>query len=212
MTQTDPPSHAGPTVDGRLVEAFVAGVVDACGHFEARARRILADNGIDEVRLDESYPLGQYLDALREIQQTTGPNTLNRIGRAVPTRLEFPRDVSSMAAAYADLDRAYRRAHDGDGVGHFRFEQTEDGGVLTSETPYPDAFERGLIEGIGKRFGTGTGFVAIHDADRISTDGGDVREFDLGWWTDRSGRRTTTISPPRQRREETTSTGKRASA
>lgn len=183
------------TVDGRVVQAFVDGVAETCGHFEQRARRLLADNGIENPEGSASYAFGDYLGAVRAVQRTTGPNTVNRIGRAVAAQLPWSRDVDTIEAAFDDLDRAYKHAHAGDSAGSFRFEANEDGGVLVSDTPYPAAFEQGLIEGIGKQFGTDTGFIALHDAGRYLTDGGDVREFDLTWWGTRA--EPTTISPPR---------------
>jgi hypothetical protein len=74
---------------------------------------------------------------------------------------------------------------------HFRAD--DDGGVLVVDTPYPDVFERGLIEGVGKQFGTNTGFIAIDETDP-SRSGGDACEFDLTWWETRDDRKT--ISPP----------------
>jgi len=184
MTATESNQQAGPTVDGRVVRAFVDGVAETCGYFEERAQRILSSHGIENPRSGDSYPLGAYLDAIREVQRTTGPNTLNRIGRATPASLPWSHHVQTIEDAFADLDHTFSRAH-GSGGGSFEFEPDDHGGLLVTDTPYPDAFEKGLVEGIGKHFGTNTGFIAVHDDGRLRADGGDRREFDLTWWETR---------------------------
>lgn len=194
MPARDSTQQAGPTVDGRVVRAFVDGVAETCGYFEERALRILSSHGIENPQSGESYPLGAYLDAIHEVQRTTGPNTLNRIGRATPAALPWSRRVQTIEDAFVDLDHTFSRAHDGSDVGSFTFESDDDGGLLVTNTPYPDAFEQGLIEGIGKHFGTNTGFIAIDDAGRYRADGGDSREFDLTWWETRDDLKK--ISPP----------------
>jgi hypothetical protein len=209
MTATDSSHHSELTIDGRFVRAFVDGVLETCGYFEERARRILASHGIDDPEPGVSYPLGAYLDALEEVQRTTGPNTLNRIGRATPAALQWSPGVRTIEDAFENLDRALDRAHDGSGAGEFTFRATDDGGLLVADSPYPDAFERGLVEGIGKHFGTDTGFIAIADAGSHPADGGDAREFDLTWWETRDERKT--ISPPADR-SQPTATADRASA
>ena len=196
MTANDSDQQAGPTVDGRVVRAFVDGVTETCGYFEERARRILSRHGIEDPRAGESYPLGAYIDAIHEVQRTTGSNTLNRIGRATPAALPWSHRAETIEDAFSDLGRVFGRAHDGADVGSFQFQPDDHGGTLVADTPYPDAFEQGLIEGIGKQFGTNTGFIAIDDSGRIQADGGDVREFDLTWWETRDDLKK--ISPPEE--------------
>lgn len=196
MTATEANQYAGPTVDGRIVKAFVDGVAETCGYFEERARRILARHGIEELQTGESYPLGAYIDAIHKVQRTTGPNTLNRIGRATPAALPWSHRVQTIEDAFVDLGRVFDRAHDGADVGSFEFQPDDHGGTLVADTPYPDAFEQGLIKGIGKHFGTNTGFIAIHESGRYRADGGDVREFDLTWWETRDDVKK--ISPPQE--------------
>jgi len=193
MTATKPDEHAGPTVDGRVVRAFVDGVAETCGYFEERAHRLLGKHGIEDPQSGDSYALEAYLDAICDVQRTTGPNTLNRIGRATSAALPWSHRVQTIEDAFADLDHTFGRAHDSD-AGSFEFEPDDHGGLLVADTPYPDAFEKGLVEGIGKHFGTNTGFIAVHDDGPLRADGGDRREFDLTWWETRDDLKK--IGPP----------------
>lgn len=184
MTTTEPNTSAGPRVDGRIVDAFVDGVDQTCGYFGERATRILESHGIEQPQAGESHSLQGYLDAIYELRQTTGPNILNRVGTAVPSKLQFSTGVRSIEDAFRDLNRAFAHVHD-DGAVHVDFEAHAEGGVLVVDTPYPTAFERGFIEGVGKEFGTNTGFIAIDEDSSDRTDSDDVQAYDLTWWETR---------------------------
>lgn len=182
------------TVDGQFVRAVIDGVTASCGYFEDRARRLLAESGLDShPSTTDSYPLSAYVDVLETIEETTGPNTLNRIGQAVPRLLNWPAHVEGVGDALAAFDTLYRRHHaDGD-AGAYTFERTgETTGTLRSDTPYPAAFERGIVEGIAAMFGTDTGFISVRDGGSTR----DARAYVCTWYLDRSEYRRVSIPAP----------------
>lgn len=91
-------------VDGVYVRAVVDGVRDATGYFEDRTRRLLAEHGLPaEPVAGETYSLDRFLDLLKTIERDTGPNTLNRIGQAVPKNVTFSRTVTDVPSALREL-------------------------------------------------------------------------------------------------------------
>lgn len=201
MTRATRTGDSETTVDGRFVRAVIDGVVEACGHFEDRTRRLLAEQGIEDPGPGTEHDLSGVVEAIWAIHRTTGRNTVNRIGRAVSGELAWIGNVDDIWAAFERLDSAYRRIHAGADIGRFQFESDPEGGRLRVDTPYPAAFERGLIRGIGRRFGSDTGYIAIEN--ERSTGGSDATNvYELVWWDDRPAVKK--ISVPSDRPPEPT--------
>jgi hypothetical protein len=115
---------------------------------------------LESLTPDNQIPVQRWLDALKEIQSTMGDSTLREVGRKIVENAIFPLELGSVPAVLEALDRIYYMNHRGS-VGHY-VTRKESSGVITVDcmTPYPKAFEWGLIEGItrnrtlaaGKRF------------------------------------------------------------
>jgi hypothetical protein len=184
MTQSR--DTGGATVDGRLLQAVVDGVVESTGHFEDRTRTLLVDHGLDaDPDAGTAYPLGAFRDLLATIGRETGPNTLDRIGRATARALAWPPHVRTVADALETLDSAAERYHTGVSLRCSFVRTGAHAGRVDVETPYSEAFERGLLAGVGAQFGYGPGHVTVRTPD-VRTDGGrsSGRELALAWSVD----------------------------
>jgi hypothetical protein len=114
---------------------------------------------LDDLAPDRFVLVQRWLDMLREIQTRVGISTLRAVGAAIIENAEFPPAFASVEAVLLALDAIYYVNHKGD-VGHYRTAREPNGVVvIRCETPYPRAFERGLVEGIcrsklagGKRY------------------------------------------------------------
>lgn len=192
--------HAEPaaTVDGRLLQAVIDGVVQSCGYFETRARKLLADSGLDtHPEAGTSYSFDRFLDVLETVERTTGPNTLNRIGRAVPELVDWPVHVATVGDALQALNTRHVGYHSGDGAGTYHYTPVETtAGELESTTPYPAAFERGLLEGLGEIFGEESGYIGIEQRAGPKLDGSATKRFELHWWEDSREANNTIIPAP----------------
>jgi hypothetical protein len=101
----------------------------------------------------------RWLDALREIQDSVGPNILHRVGMAIIENASFPPVFDNIDAVFSQMDAIYYVNHQGD-VGHYRTRKKKDVWEVRCETPYPRQFEHGVVEGAcrnpqfngGKRF------------------------------------------------------------
>ncbi|MDA8016149.1 MAG: hypothetical protein MPN21_01775 [Thermoanaerobaculia bacterium] len=136
-------------VSGRVVLALV----HVMGAFRHLALDILRESGIENPEEDRWYPLRSFLDAFDTIVERIGPNTLSAIGRQIVAQAPFPAEIDHPKAALSGLDEAYRAEHRGGEVGHYHFEvKGPRQGLMTSTTPYPDSFDRGLIRALVEKF------------------------------------------------------------
>lgn len=102
----------------------------------------------DELREDHYVSVQRWLDALAEIRDEVGEPTLREVGRHIVENADFPPELKTVKDVLLALDAIYHLNHRGE-VGHY-VSSVEQGGaiVVRCETPYPRAFERGLVEGI----------------------------------------------------------------
>lgn len=126
--------------------------LDAFSFRPALGQRIVQKHDLWEHKL-EPYafvPVQRWLDALHEIQRTVGPAIVRRIGRALIDRADVPRSLSTPEALLEKLDDIHQANHRGQ-VGRYRVSRIDGLLVVACETPYPRAFEHGLVEGICER-------------------------------------------------------------
>ncbi|WP_276271665.1 hypothetical protein [Haloarcula litorea] len=177
-------SQSAAAVSGRAVRAIVDGVVRTCGCFEDRTRSLLARNGLADPSEDEWYAVADYRAVYDDLLATTGHNIVERIGVTLARTVDWPADVDGVGDALAGLDGLHRSLHRGD-AGGYEFTATGPlAGRLRCSTPYPPAFERGVVRGIGQRFGADSGFVAVREADRRDDD----VTLSVRWWAERGSR------------------------
>ncbi|MEW6351394.1 MAG: hypothetical protein AB1646_20265 [Thermodesulfobacteriota bacterium] len=141
-------------VEGQVVAAFVEGF-PALLRDDGRA--ILEKHGISDPRSGTFYLLQSFLDAMDEVAQRMGDQMLFRIGSEIAARAKFPPDVSSLESCLASINAAYHLNHRGGDIGTYTFtDEGLRGGLrrarMTCRNPYPHAFDRGVLEGMAKKF------------------------------------------------------------
>lgn len=153
--------ESGVEVKGAVVLSFV----HVMGAFKGIALGILKDNGIEDPQSHLWYSQQAWLDSFATIAREVGPNTLYQIGRHLPSEGHYPPTIDSIERALEDLDIAYRTSHRGGDVGYYRFEPTGmTSGKITTFTPYPCEFDRGLIHSLAHKFEPPDSFVDVrHD-------------------------------------------------
>lgn len=104
----------------------------------------------NELREDHMVKVQRWLNALKEIHDEVGAPTLREVGYHIVENAHFPPQLKSVKDVLMSLDAIYYLNHQGD-VGHYLASTEPDGSlVVRCETPYPRAFERGLVEGISR--------------------------------------------------------------
>ncbi|HIJ89391.1 MAG: hypothetical protein OEV89_00850 [Desulfobulbaceae bacterium] len=139
----------GVEVRGEAVLAFVNGMRG----FKKKALDILQENGIANPENGNWYSQQAWLNAFKKIAEDVGPYTLYCIGARIPEDAQFPSGIDSLEAALASINTAYYMNHRGGKIGNYTFQKSLDGSFsFTCDNPYPCEFDRGIIEGIGRRF------------------------------------------------------------
>lgn len=148
-----PPTHMsrsrtrGAEVQGRALDAVVTAVATLAPATRMRVQTILADEGVLHVSASDWYPLGDYLDTLDAIESAVGSSVLRRVGMQLPVVSYEAVDATDPSVALVGLDDAYAASHRGERAGSFEFERCDAStGRVVSTTPYPDHFDRGLLE------------------------------------------------------------------
>jgi hypothetical protein len=143
----------GPTVSGGNILSMLA----AMGAFRKSGEQILSSHGISNASADGWYQLGDYVAALNEIEARIGPNTLYRIGQEIPNHIKLPPGLDKFEQVIGSFGPAFSMNHRGAGAGGITFALTgADAGTITSGTPYPCDFDRGVIQGFFRKLVKGT--------------------------------------------------------
>lgn len=133
--------------------AAVLAIVEGMGAFRATALRMLAKYGITDLKSNEWYSQQAWLDTFRDIAGVMGAPVLQVIGNKIPLTATWPDDIQTIEEALTSIDAAYHLNHRGGEIGHYRLTVTGPrSGQFYCDNPYPCDFDRGIIEGTGRRF------------------------------------------------------------
>jgi hypothetical protein len=170
-------------VNGQTVLAVVAGAAAVSERFEDSARRILAQNGIDDPQPDEWYPQSAWLAAFEAIANDIGDSTLRNIGMTIPANAEWPPDVDSVAGGLESINRAYHMNHRGGDIGHYRCESVENGeATVVCENPYPCSFDQGIVEAVVDEFNPDSSYIRVEETSEQCRDDGSKRcQYRVSW-------------------------------
>jgi hypothetical protein len=137
------PAHA--TVSGGNILSMLA----AMGPFRKRGEAILAEHGIADVNVEQWYPLHAYVASLQTIATKMGPNTLLQIGKQIPNHITLPPGLDTFEKILPSFGIAFDLNHRGvPPAGGITFQVTsERSATITTATPYPCDFDRGVIQG-----------------------------------------------------------------
>lgn len=164
-------------VKGATVQVTTEGVMDV---FRGRIEAMLCERGIEPVHEDEWYSLEEFTAVLAQVRDDAGENALQKIGEAVPVIVEWPVRPDAAGDAIDGLDAVYDHYHR-NATGGYETRALEDGEVtVASSTPYPCAFEQGLLQGIVKEYDGA--YPRVTKADGACRDEG-AREcvYDVRW-------------------------------
>ncbi len=169
------PFEEGIEVNGRTVLS----VVDGLREFASLASGYLLDEGIGrpgpsgrvEVEPRGWYSQRAWLRCFERIHEQLGDGVLTRIGMAIPRSAAFPEGAGDLHGALQSIDTAYHLNHRKqgrpmfdpesgkkvEGIGHYGYERVPGQRRIISvcETPYPCAFDLGILTAVAQRFEPG---------------------------------------------------------
>lgn len=142
-----------PYADAEVTGHSILATVNGMEVVQARALRILADNGITPLKADAWYPVPALLNSLKLIFEKIGPSTVRAIGRKIPENARFPPNMETLEQGLRAIDTAYRMNHRGTAdLGGYKYEQVERRRArMVCANPYPCDLDLGLIEAICDR-------------------------------------------------------------
>jgi len=136
-------------VNGETVITILKGM----GAFQSTAKRILADNGIEDPQPGQWYNQQNWLNAFAEINKRMGKSALTLIGQKIPENAQFPPQINSVESGLASIDMAYKMNHRGGPIGEYKFvKNSADNYTIVCNNPYPCDFDKGLIEAVAQKF------------------------------------------------------------
>lgn len=157
------PFVPGITVAGPTIGVFV----EALASFAVLQAALLEVLGAREVDYDHWYTQEQVLRAYQKVDMVLGGRGLERFGKLVPPKAEFPPGISDAHTILSKLDETFHLNHRRDGVnmldlttgaltegiGHYRYERVgEREARMVCDNPYPCRFDMGLFHGFVRRF------------------------------------------------------------
>jgi len=167
-------------VSGELVGAVAGGVEKVAADARTAARQAAEDADFAAIESDEWYPLGACVDTIEAIHDRVGDQAVHALGQRVTRAVTFADAVDNVPAALAALDEMYRAQHRGGDAGGYEFRQIGDeDGRVECETPYPCAFDRGIVKGIAVAHADG--FVCVTEIGACRNDGPGRCTYDVGW-------------------------------
>lgn len=168
---------------GQTIMSVVEGAGELSTVFRNKAEETLANNGIEDLRADEWYPLGDYLDAFEEISDTVGDKTIVNIGKKIPQNADWPPGVDSVAGGLESISEAYDMNHRGGEYGSYEIEEVGPNEMeVTCQNPYPCDLDTGIIKGAAEEFSPSTAFVDVDErSPRCREDGGDTCVYRVTW-------------------------------
>lgn len=137
--------------------ANVKATLDAFQLVPSMGRRLVEKHDLQIANLtpDRMILVQNWLNALKEIQETVGGMVVRKVGLSIVENADIPptfKNAEDMLMVANDL---YLMNHKGN-VGKYLITRQQDGSIeVRCETPYPRMFEWGVIEGFtrNKRFG-----------------------------------------------------------
>ena len=167
-------------VTGEWVRAVAAGVEKFSVDSRESARTVLEDADLAGAEPGEWYALAGYVDAVAGIHDLVGDHAVHALGQRIARAVPFPDDAESVPDALAALDEGCRAGHRGGDLGGYAFRQIgDDDGRVECRTPYPCAFDRGIVEGAAVAHADG--FVCVCEVGACRADGADRCTYEVSW-------------------------------
>jgi hypothetical protein len=164
-------------VKGQALDAVVTAVSTLAPATRMRVQTILEEHDALHVSPTEWYPLGEYIDTLEAIESTVGASVLRRVGMQLPIVTAGRVDAPDPGTALEGLAALYESNHRNAPPGGFEFRGMA-GSVATvvSTTPYPDHFDRGVLDATFSGHGTDDLYATVTPTRGFGQDGDTVYE------------------------------------
>lgn len=188
----------------QILGANLKAILDGFGSFTLLASKILLESGLGTMDNDIGmaqivpttyYPLDRFLTAFLRVGTEFGDFTLRQVGMHIPKNATIPPSYRDIFTAFQTMDAGYHLNHGKnnqpmfdintgtmiDGIGHMTFKPgaTKKSAIMECSTPYPCAFDEGIVTGLAQRFEP-TATVA-HDTKGCRKRGHPICNYNVTW-------------------------------
>ena len=129
------------------------------------------------------FPLDRFFGAMAELQGQFGGTFMRKVGSFIFDNAVFPPGINSVEKGMALINSAYHMNHSANAAGliggyHWRAADGRSGTMLC-DSPYPCAFDGGIIETIARRFAPEA--TVVHDLGSCRHQGHGFCTYSVGW-------------------------------
>lgn len=136
-------------ITGDAILAFI----NAMGPFKGIALRRLAKCGVVDIEAKKWYQLQSCFDAIKDLPPKIGANTVYLIGKLLVSCVRIPDCIDTIDEALMAVNDIYQIHYRNGNAGCYKFRSTgERQGTMFCSSPYPCAFDMGLLTGICNHF------------------------------------------------------------
>lgn len=124
---------------------------------EELGRSILYNRGLGQLEVDKFYPLQSMLDAMDDLAEKFSADVLYLVGINISVTAKLPPGMTDMNSVLTHLHEAFMANHQGSNLGGWEYlydglNQGMHRGRVIGTTPYPCAFDRGVLESFGRLY------------------------------------------------------------
>lgn len=174
----------------------IGAFIEALGNYHQIGVEIFARHGITDPKPGDWYVTQNVLKAYQEVEQKLGKTTLFSIGEKVPSNAVFPPEIDNIEKALYSINIAYHMNHSihgvsmfdpstgtvQDGIGNYAVKILGEGEAeITSDTPFPTAFDEGIIFAIAQRFNEAS-LVTVVEERSTRSQGGNEDVYLVQWF------------------------------
>jgi len=119
------------------------------------AVEILDKYELGKPRPEEWYPQKTWLDAIKEVSERIGPTSLYIMGAKTYDLVNWPPEANDLQGTLMTINKQHQMNHRNGESGNWHlaiFDSEGHHAKITSDTPYPCDFERGVIMSIVMHF------------------------------------------------------------
>jgi hypothetical protein len=151
--------------------------------------KILKDHGIENPQAGEWFSLQNWLDAMKDIGDKFGDMILRKIGEQIARNAKLPPGLETVEQFLGVIDDAYHMNYRNGEIGHYSYQEERiANGIKTGKmvitSPFPCAYDWGVLEGFGSTLKTESGgelLIRIDESAERRSSGADSTTYLLTW-------------------------------
>lgn len=143
------------TLQAEVSGNMITSVLQVAPNYETKLRPLLVKYKLLNPEPGQWYPLGVFMEFLKEINREYGPSLLFKIGKQISKNHPMLHDYNTLQMILLNLDRLYHYNHRGSDLEVFHlhsFSKERKEAVVKCTNPYPCYLNRGILSMLAHHF------------------------------------------------------------